>query len=138
MEAINYVWNLLFSDTVEDNWDREEDHDRDHLHGEIELPDLLNRDGSLRKRQRKDYSRGPKIIEGHTDYWVVNKWPILLRHPDTCNPRTRSGKDFRRKFRVPLPIFDKIVSLCKDTNEPEFCYADTDCSGKPSIPIGES
>lgn len=51
-----------------------------------------------------------------------------------CN-HTIQGKEFRRKFRTPPAVFDKIVELCKAIGSNTFDYNPTDACGNPSIPL---
>jgi hypothetical protein len=36
----------------------------------------------------------------------------MLLDPDTADVTTRAGKKFRRRFRVPFPIFTELVQMC--------------------------
>ena len=78
-----------------------------------------NVDGSVRKVNRRDYSRGAKRQKAD-DPWMFCLWLQMLRNPLTANPTTRERKEFRRKFRVPHPVFVNVVDLCRATNEPEL------------------
>jgi len=49
------------------------------------------------------------------DYWETN-WGLMLRNPDTDLGHTKAGKIFRRRFRVPKPVFDIIVQKSKSVN----------------------
>ena len=54
--------------------------------------------------------------ENKKDYWKT-PWGVMLRHPDINNPTTKLGRLFRRRFRVPFPIFDEIlVRRCREKN----------------------
>ena len=94
---------------------------------------VLNKDGYHRKVNRTDYSRLPKR-QKHTDAWNT---PSLqeIQQVSVDNPLTREGEYFRKRFRVPFPIFKKIVQMCRDTEEHAFNYLDTNCAGEPSIPL---
>ena len=86
------------------------------------------------KRNRTDFKRGakrPKL----GDPWETNSWLRLIRNPLVRNPREREGKEFRRKFRVPFPTFEKIVEMCKNTGEKAFNTPPTDICGFTCIPI---
>jgi len=39
-------------------------------------------------------------------------WGKMLLDPDTADVTTRAGKKFRRRFRVPFPIFTELVQMC--------------------------
>jgi hypothetical protein len=44
-------------------------------------------------------------------------WYTLINDPNVWDPRTNAGKNFRRRFRVPFPLFnDVIVPACKSKN----------------------
>ena len=65
-----------------------------------------NADGSIQRRKRDDYTRGPKRIKSDQP-WDTCPWLILIVDPTTADPSSRNGKEFRRKFRVPYPVFEK-------------------------------
>ena len=97
-------------------------------------PILLNADGSGRKRNRMDYTRTKKLPKS-PDPWQQVKWLQLISDPTVNDPTSRSGKDFRKKFRVPYPLFVKMVQMCKETDDPLFNYSTTDAAGAKSIPL---
>ena len=39
-----------------------------------------------------------------------------LEHPETADPKSALGKRFRRRFRMPLPLFLHIVKLVEQHN----------------------
>jgi hypothetical protein len=43
-------------------------------------------------------------------------WGIMLSNPDLGDVTTKAGKLFRRRFRVPFPLFELIVVKCKEAN----------------------
>lgn len=45
------------------------------------------------------------------------------------------GKEFRRKFRLPFPVFTRMVQMCRDTQDAEFNYAERMVTGEWSIPL---
>ena len=49
------------------------------------------------------------------DFWNT-AWGQMISHPDVGNPKSRLGKRFRRRFRVPFPLFTYIVEICKEEN----------------------
>jgi hypothetical protein len=53
--------------------------------------------------KRRRASKQPKI-----DYWKT-KWGQLLLTDQICNPTSAAAKKFRRRFRVPYPVFHKII-----------------------------
>ena len=96
--------------------------------------DILNQDGSVRQRNRIDYNRGPKRRKSEVP-WETCYWLQLVSHDTTSDPTSRNGKEFRRKFRTPLPVYRKIVQLCIETNESVFNYSATTLDGKVTIPL---
>ena len=97
-------------------------------------PIPLNADGSGRKRNRMDYTRTKKLPKS-PDPWQQVKWLQLISDPTVNDPTSRSGKDFCKTFRVPYPLFVKMVQMCKETDDPLFNYSTTDAAGSPSIPL---
>ena len=93
----------------------------------------VNQDGSDRKVNREDYSRGPKIRK--FDDPMETNWMQLLHNPETADPKSRCGKEFRRKFRVPLPVFKDIVEKCKATGDALFCVPAVHFTGQHNIPL---
>jgi hypothetical protein len=56
-------------------------------------------------------NRGPKI-----DYWQT-EWGRLILDPSTMDPKSRNGLKFRRRFRVPFPLFHEVlVPICREKN----------------------
>jgi len=53
--------------------------------------------------KRRRASKQPKI-----DYWKT-KWGQLLLNDQICNPFSAAAKKFRRRFRVPYPVFHEII-----------------------------
>jgi len=41
-------------------------------------------------------------------------WGKLIAHPDVRDPTTKLGKIFRRRFRLPFPLFEHLVQVCTD------------------------
>ena len=96
---------------------------------------ILNKDGSERKVKRDDYSRGAKRPKSQTP-WQDCRWLIMIQHPDVRDPDSRLGKEFRRKFRTPFPVFTEIIRICKETDEPEFNVGQyNEVSGETNIPL---
>lgn len=96
---------------------------------------IHNKDGTLRKRTRLDYSRSAKRNQGADarNPWEVCDWLKLVTEATTSDPQSTNGKLFRRMFRVPLPIFSEIVIMCRSTNE--FEYAAICIGGQHSAPL---
>ena len=70
------------------------------LSPELELTPILRRENREIKR----------------NYWET-PWGRLMLNPGVSNPRSKVAKEFRRKFRVPFPLFrDVLVRECEDAN----------------------
>ena len=92
------------------------------------------RSGTLRRRNRFDYSRTAKAQKIENP-WETLQWLRAIRDERVRDPATREGKEFRRKFRVPFPVFEKIISMCRETNDPNFNYSEILVTNEPSIPL---
>jgi len=54
------------------------------------------------------------------NFWSSN-WAALILHPDVRDPSTKLAKLFRRRFRVPFPIFEGIIlRRCEESNQGVF------------------
>lgn len=106
----------------------------DEMLDEENTSDIQSINNSYRKRNRSNYNRGPKMVKPD-DPWICCKWLLLLKHPDTRDPSKPKGKEFRRKFRVPLPVFESIVERCKRSGESIFNSTETLIGGKKAIPL---
>jgi hypothetical protein len=55
---------------------------------------------------------------GRTPYidYEAAPWGILLQNSDIGDPLTQVGKRFRRRFRIPNPLFRQIVEECESIN----------------------
>ena len=87
-----------------------------------------------RRRKRPFQRRSPKKNKD-VDPWRNNAWLQLLQDNQVKDPKTRQGKDFRRRFRVPYPVFERIVQICRTTGEFIFNYSPVDVTGQLSIPL---
>ena len=68
---------------------------------------FVDRNPPKRHRNRK---------RGTINYWET-KWGRLIRDPNVSNPLSAAGKKFRRRFRVPYPVFiEIIVAECRRVN----------------------
>ena len=99
-----------------------------------ENPLGFNKDGSVKTVNRLDYSRGPKRVKVE-DPWVNLLYLQLLEESSVSDPQSRDGQEFRKRFRVPYPVFQRIVKLCKDTDEEAFNYSEIDAVKQSSIPL---
>jgi hypothetical protein len=113
-------WTYTFQDHVNDEkYDREAAERRmdaaseadieeeiifDAIH-QLEVRDRLN---PPRRRQRLDVNRPKTFAE--------TLYGQMIQHPDVNNPGKKMGKEFRRKFRLPFPLFQHLVALCREHN----------------------
>jgi hypothetical protein len=66
----------------------------------------------------------------HVDF-KGTKWGKMLAHPSVSDPRSKQGKLFRRRFRVPYPVFLQIVADALERFPSEI----PDCRGRLSAPL---
>ena len=71
-----------------------------------------------RRRTIKDY---------FTSFWE-SAWGKLLLHPNVEIPTSVEGRRFRRRFRLPYPLFQYLVEICTRLNI-------FDLTNKSPIPI---
>lgn len=80
----------------------------------------------VRERLRRRFRRS------RFDYWE-SPWGRMLQDENVKDPSTREGKDFRRRFRVPFPVFCKLVMIAEDSNL--FDCALADGFGRRAAPV---
>ena len=73
----------------------------EQLMGEQKKPNCLKR-----QRTIKDYVG---------EFWE-SQWGQLISNPNVENPRKTEGRRFRRRFRLPFPVFQHLVELCTREN----------------------
>lgn len=67
---------------------------------------------SGKKRRRKKDSQDPPI-----NFFEDTPWGRLINHPNINDVNSYEGRIFRRRFRVPFAVFNKIlVPRCKEFN----------------------
>ena len=84
------------------------------------------------KRARNTWQRpGGSNATGRTDY-ANSTWAKMLRDntEEFMKPESAMAKIFRRRFRVPYPIFVVVLSWTKDWHE----TAATDVAGRVRVP----
>jgi hypothetical protein len=69
----------------------------------------------LKRRTRRSNSRLQNFEESY--------WHEMLSNPLIADPNSRAGKKFRRRFRLPFPLFNQLVEICEDLNVFETKYA---------------
>ena len=83
------------------------------------------------KRARNTWARPWKNNRhGRPDY-ESSTLARILRDGDLLNPESSVSKLFRTRFRVPYPVFLKIVQWAKDA----FDTSAKDCTGRRGIPM---
>jgi hypothetical protein len=84
-----------------------------------EYPELLPEDPERKKRRKR---------AEQPDYWT-SVWGKMLTDPEIENPHSLVARKFRRRFRVPYPLFnDVILPQCIDHNV-------FDMKGTSTIPV---
>ena len=63
---------------------------------------MLRRSVNSEKMRRIDYN--------------MSAWGKLIRHPNVKDASSYHGKLFRRRFRVPFPVFEHLVDVCEEYN----------------------
>ena len=72
-----------------------------------ENPEIFEDDEDVKHTRKR-----PKKI----DYWQT-EWGRLMLDPSTMDPKSRNGLKFRRRFRVPFPLFHEVlVPICREKN----------------------
>ena len=106
---------------------------RNHINSNL----LLTKDGSVRKRKPKEGQEGLKVTKRakNDNPWQTIYFLRLIRDPNVQDPLLRSGKEFRRLFRVPFPVFESLIQRCRATGDACFNYPDKNRNGQPNIPL---
>ena len=73
------------------------------------------------------FKRRRTVRDTTKEFWE-SPWGTLLNHPNVDNPQTVEGKRFRRRFRLPHPLYNYLVELC-------VRYNIFDMKNKSPIPI---
>ena len=58
-------------------------------------------------------------------------WAIFMRDPDIRDPTSAAGKLFRRRFRVPYPLYQRLYQMCLEIGFEEK----KDAAGRPGVPL---
>ena len=68
----------------------------------------------LRKRKR----RGRTVFRNRNTQQRMNygktPYAIMLENENVKDPTTREGQYFRRRFRIPFPIYERLVAVVRD------------------------
>lgn len=62
------------------------------------------------------------VFERKPEKYTESAWGRMLRDPNIQNPLTNAGKIFRRRFRVPYPIFEDILGSLFDICGFDNCF----------------
>ena len=80
-------------------------------------------------RKRRYIPRTPKVLKKYQE----SNWSKMLQLGRCQDPSSKDGKLFRRRFRIPYPLFLEIVEVVRNKN----WFPEVDCTGAPSVPEGE-
>lgn len=103
-------------------------------HGQIKkrLRSLLKRRSVLLEEVKKKRKFSPRKVEGRPQY-ETSTWGRLLTNPRFQDPTDRKGgQQFRRRFRVPYPVFLEIVKMTRDS---EWFSEGLDAVGIKAAPL---
>ena len=68
---------------------------------------IVSEDQDIKKSRKR-----PQRI----DFWET-EWGRLVLDPSTLDPKSAQGLKFRRRFRLPFPLFKEVlVPICRDKN----------------------
>ena len=73
----------------------------------------VNLEAWTRPRDGPGQGRGPRG-ERHKKPTTETRWWGLITDATVTNPLSKLGKRFRRQFRVPFPLFERIVKLAQE------------------------
>ena len=76
---------------------------------------IIEEELQMETDQPSCHKRRRTLVERAADFWET-EWGKLLRHPDVDNILTRIGKRFRRRFRLPVQLFEHLVTICRMHN----------------------
>lgn len=90
----------------------------------------------LNKKELKKKKRG---YYGRSKFWL-STWGKLLQNPQVKDIKSKDGKLFRQRFRVPFNIFEYILKKLREAKNDEnvlplFPEGRTDAIGNPQAPI---
>ena len=91
--------------------------DEDSTEEDEETEEFILRDDEINNDDEDELSpkRRKRVIGSCIDFWETT-WGRMINHPNVMNPRTAEGKKFRRRFRMPFPVFQYLVKQCSDHN----------------------
>ncbi len=86
----------------------------------------------LFKRKRKSQKQKQKRRHYTRPNYSDSCFGRMLARADCRDPSTRDGKLFRRRFRVPYPVFEEVLGLCNEHQL--FGVSSQDHRGIASVP----
>ena len=72
------------------------------------FPDDLAAELILDRLSEEGFFRRKRTRREATDYWQT-PWGQLILNPNTRSIETSEGKLFRRRFRLPFPVYVKLL-----------------------------
>ena len=78
-------------------------------------------------RKRRYIPRTPKVLKKYQE----SNWSKMLQLGRCQDPSSKDGELFRRRFRIPYPLFLEIVEVVRNKN----WFPEVDCTGAPSAPL---
>ena len=129
MESLNFSIDKLTENLVETSYDGSYKLEEFLAIVKENLTDFTSTEGSeedfsyaeeeiLRIIQESQPLAPKKIRRRHTTampFWDTY-WGQTLCHPNVSDPKTHEGRLFRRRFRLPYPVFTYLVELCNRHN----------------------
>lgn len=67
-------------------------------------------------------SKRAKYCDYRAEDYKLTGWGQLLEHPLLLDPESRQYKMFRQRFRLPPPLFFRLVKKCKELNVFDYIY----------------
>ena len=74
-------------------------------------------------------TRAPRVRRDSSN----SAWAKFMRRPGVKDPTHRDGQLFRKRFRLPYPIYVKIMALIE--KHADFLLEDTNAAGQASAPL---
>lgn len=82
------------------------------------------------RKMLKKKRRRPKKKD--VDYTKSLWWREYVESEEVRDPQSASGKIFRRRFRVPYPLFERLMELAIELG---YERRPIDCCGRKGIPL---
>jgi hypothetical protein len=78
------------------------------IKSEIEMWERIGLGRTKRRRERLNVVRPVDFAS--------TLWGQMINDRQVSNPKAKMGKEFRRRFRLPFPLFEHLVELCDEYN----------------------